>query len=148
LYEEAVKVRPEDYQVPALLSSVYRSLNDQTRYEASVKSTLVKTERHLEFNPDDPRAYYMGGSALILLGETERGEQWFSRALAIEPENVGTNYNIACLYAQIGKIDKAIDSLRRAVDNGFAHKEWIEHDSDLDSLRNDSRFQELLTRIK
>ena len=31
--------------------------------------------------------------------------------------------------------------LETALDKGFGHKEWLEHDSDLDSIRATPRFQ-------
>jgi hypothetical protein len=44
----------------------------------------------------------------------------------------------------VSAADQAIDCLERAVKNGFAQKGWIEHDSDLDPLRGNPRFQALL----
>ena len=52
-------------------------------------------------------------------------------------------YNVACVYAIEGMRDDAISCLERAIDKGYGHKEWILHDSDLNSLRNDKRFKEL-----
>jgi hypothetical protein len=43
-----------------------------------------------------------------------------------------------------GEIEKGIECLESAVKNGFAHKGWIEHDSDLASLRSHPRYQALL----
>lgn len=34
-----------------------------------------------------------------------------------------------------------------AVENGFGHREWIEQDGDLDTLRSLPRFQQLLKRL-
>ena len=148
MFEEAMKVHPEDYQVPALLAAVYRSLNDRTKLEAILHTAVLKAERHLELDPEDARAYCLGAGALFSLGQIERGEEWIVRSIAIEPDNVGTNYNIACLYAQMHNADKAFEYLRNAVKFGFAHREWIEHDSDFDPVRGDPRFQELLRQIK
>jgi serine/threonine protein kinase/Tfp pilus assembly protein PilF len=148
LFEDAISVRPEDYQVPAILSGIYRSLHDQPRFIAITKSSVQKSQRHLELNPDDARAYYLGGCGLLGLGEIAKAEEWFSRAIAIEPTNVGTRYNIACGYAQAGQLEKAIDNLRQAIENGFAHKEWLENDPDLNPLRNDPRFQDLLAKLQ
>jgi adenylate cyclase len=105
-------------------------------------------ERHIELNPNDIRALYMGGSALMHLGQTLRGEGLVMRALSLDPDNPGTLYNVACFFSLSGKADKAIDCIERALKNGFAHKEWIEHDSDLDPVRKDARFQSLLERMK
>jgi TolB-like protein/Flp pilus assembly protein TadD len=148
LYEEAVRVRPEDYQVSSLLSSVYRSLNDVTKYSEAIRSAVQKIERHLEFNPDDARAYYMGGGALIQMGQGERGERWVEKALALDPNNPGTLYNVACAFVQMGKHDRAMECLEQAIGLGFAHREWIEHDSDLDPIRTSPRFQQLLAGMK
>ena len=45
------------------------------------------------------------------------------------------------------KMDKALDCLEKAVFHGYGHKEWIRHDSDLDSLRELPRFQKLLEAV-
>jgi serine/threonine protein kinase/Tfp pilus assembly protein PilF len=148
LFEEAVRVRPDDYQVPVLLTSVYRSLKDEAKYREAIGLALQKVERHIELTPDDARAYYMGGGVLALMGEGEKGEQWIARALALEPDNPGTLYNVACFYSQRGKVNEAIGCLQQAIGHGFAHREWIEQDSDLDPLRDDQRFQGLLARMK
>ncbi len=148
LFEKAITVRPEDYQVPGILMGIYRSLNDQIKYIATVKRLVQKCEQHLKFNPDDARAYYMGGGGLLLLGEMEKGEEWFARAISLGSDNVGTNYNIACAYVQIGKIDEALSYLARAIENGFSHREWFENDPDLDPIKGDSRFQDLLKKMK
>jgi len=99
LFEEALRVRPEDFQAPAIASGLYRSLGDSEKYLWALRITRENVSRHLELHPDDCRAYCHGGMSLYLLGEKEKAETWFRRALELEPENVGTYYNIACLRA-------------------------------------------------
>ena len=43
--------------------------------------------------------------------------------------------------------DEALECLEKAVQNGFGHGGWIDHDSDLDSLRGDPRFEALKKRL-
>jgi hypothetical protein len=50
-------------------------------------------------------------------------------------------YNIACAYSLLGMTEEALSSLETALDKGFGHKEWLEHDSDLNSIRAAPRFQ-------
>ena len=65
------------------------------------------------------------------------------------PEYAGqAHYNLGCLWAIQGKPDKAFESLSLAVDNGFEQPKLFKTDDDLDSLRRDPRFQELLQRLK
>jgi len=104
-------------------------------------------EKHIELNPDDARALYLGGGSLLILGERERGLDWGRRALAIDPRDPLILYNVACLFAQAREDESAIETLGKAMDAGFGHRKWVEHDSDLDPLRDHPRFQELLARL-
>ena len=40
------------------------------------------------------------------------------------------------------------ECLNRAVDFGYAHREWIEHDVDLDPLHGDARWGALIGRFE
>jgi hypothetical protein len=44
-------------------------------------------------------------------------------------------------------LDDAIGCLDKAIGNGFGHREWLLHDSDLDAIREDPRFQALLQKL-
>ena len=80
-----------------------------------------------------------------LLGQPERGLDWAARALAIDAEDLGVLYNVACLYSLEGEAEKALDCLEQAVQQGFGNLEWFEHDPDLDPIREHPRFQALMT---
>jgi len=89
----------------------------------------------------------MGANDLSQLGEWDRSKQWADRALALDPEDSSVLYNLACVYALQNETDRALDCLEKSVASGMGHKEWIEHDSDLDSLRSHPRFQALLQKL-
>ena len=108
---------------------------------------LAQVERHLELNPDDARAYYLGAGALIQIGQRDKALQWARKALSGNDSDSMVLYNVACVYSLGDLIDEAIECLEKAVQNGFGHREWLEHDSDLDNIRNDSRFLALLRRL-
>jgi adenylate cyclase len=38
--------------------------------------------------------------------------------------------------------------LERALGRGWGKRDWIQHDSDYDSLRDDPRFERLLAKLK
>ena len=73
--------------------------------------------------------------------------EWAERAFAIDPTDPGVLYNVACSYVLGGLLDKALDCLERAVDNGFGHRDWLDHDTDLDPLRDSPRFAALRAKI-
>ena len=146
-YEDASRARPEDYQALVLMSAPLKGLGREEEALAALRRGLEVAERHLELNPDDVRALYLGAGALAQLGERERGLDWTRRAYAIDSEDPGVLYNVACAFANMGMIDDAIACLEKAVQNGFGHREWLENDSDLNAVRADPRFQTLLGRL-
>jgi len=88
----------------------------------------------------------MGAMSLSMLGEAEKARDWNRRALAMDPDDPSVLYNIACAFALEDQKNEAISTLKKAIDNGFGHWSWIEHDSDLDPLRDEPAFVELLAR--
>jgi hypothetical protein len=64
----------------------------------------------------------------------------------MDPDDPSVLYNIACAFALEDQKREAISTLKKAIENGFGHWSWIEHDSDLDSLRQEPDFIELLER--
>ncbi len=143
LFAKASQVKPEDYQAPALLGMVFKGLGRAEEAKDAYRRSLLSAEKHLELHPDDARALYMGANALCQLGEKSRSLDWARRALAIDPEDCGILYNVACVYSLLGQVDEGIVCLEKAMTHAYWYKRWAEHDSDLDNLRSDPRFQAL-----
>ena len=57
-------------------------------------------------------------------------------------------YNMACALAVMGRIDEAIDTLEKAVDEGYDDYDWMRMDGDLKNLHEHPRFKNLLERLK
>jgi TolB-like protein/Tfp pilus assembly protein PilF len=147
-FESACALRPEDYSVPALLASVYVSLGKPELSQVAQKRALEAAERRLKVFPDDERALYLGAGCLATMGQPAKAREWAKRAVAMEPDDSAVLYNVACVYAQLGLKDSAIDCLEQAIKAGFGHWEWIEHDSDLDPLRDHPRFKSVMLQKK
>jgi serine/threonine protein kinase/Tfp pilus assembly protein PilF len=147
LFQKASQVNPDDYQSLILLANCHVGLGQKAEAEAAQRRALQIVEKHLELHPDDARALYMGATSLCALGERQRALEWARRALSIEPDDPGVLYNVACNYSNLGRPEEAIDCLEKAINNGFGFKQWIEHDTDLDPLRANPRFQALLKRL-
>ena len=147
-YEEAVRSRPEDYQAPLLMAQIYDDLGRPEEAAASRRRGVAIAEEYLNLNPDDARALYMGANGLVALGEHEKGLDWARRALALEPDDSMVIYNVACIYSLAGRAAEALDCIERAVDAGLTQRGWLEHDSNLDLIRKEPRFQALLKRLE
>lgn len=60
------------------------------------------------------------------------------------PDDAVAHFNAGCYAARAGDADGAIGHLRRAVELNGRVRELIETDDDLDSIRDDQRFAELV----
>ena len=97
-------------------------------------------------SPEDARALYMGANGLVALGERKRGLEWVERALTLDPDEPMVLYNVACIQCLAGDDEAALSSLERALEAGMTAREWLEHDSNLDPIRDTPRFQALFER--
>jgi adenylate cyclase len=146
-YRDAWRVQPEDYQAILLSTDALAKLGWEAEAKKAAEQGIQVADAHLELNPDDARAWLLSGAALMRLGQREQGFERARRAYAVDPEDAGVLYNLACIYALAGSSDEAIDYLDKAVQNGFGQREWLENDSALDSIRGEPRFQALLGKL-
>ncbi|MEO8575516.1 MAG: protein kinase [Gemmatimonadales bacterium] len=147
LFEKAAAIRPEDYQATTFLASAYTAQGRIGEASKASRRAITAIEKWLDINPDDARALNIGATIWSNLGETEHALEWAKRSLSIDPEDPQLLYNVACVYAIEGRKDDALQCLEEAIDKGYGHLEWIQNDSDLNSLRTDARFKALLERV-
>ena len=149
LFERAAENKPDDYQALCLLIHIYRSLGRDRDSKSTARKAIERAESELTLHPENPRAAYLGANALATLGEKDRAREWAARALAIDPDDVLIQYNVACVYSLLGDLEQAFDLLERLLPNaGYELKHgWIKHDSDLDPLRSHPRFQKIMESI-
>jgi len=144
-FTRAADIRPDDYVSPIHLMTAYRSLGRMVDTENWARLGLQRAERALNLNPENSGPAHRGALALAHLGDAARARDWAARALAIDPDDIVAQYNLACVHSVLGDVDKAIDLLERLLPNSSVyHIKWFNNDSDLDNIRHDLRFQKLL----
>lgn len=57
-------------------------------------------------------------------------------------------YNLSCTYALTGKKGEAIDNLRKSIEAGYFNYYHLLEDTDLDTLRNEDEFKQLVESIR
>jgi adenylate cyclase len=146
LMERAAAILPDNYQPPCMLIQLYRSLGQLEKGKQIALKAIPLAERELLLHSEDPRPAHFGVAALIETGQDDRAREWITRAMAIDPEDSATLYNCACAYGKLGDIDKALDLVKQVLERGSSYySDWMAHDSDMDPLRNDPRFQKLIS---
>jgi tetratricopeptide (TPR) repeat protein len=85
------------------------------------------------------------GEAMLAYGEGDYETAVAKQLVVVEkrPDDPVAHFNAGCFTARAGRADEAIEHLRRAVEINERIKELIRTDEDLDSLREDPRFEVL-----
>ena len=84
------------------------------------------------------------GNNLTLKGRYTQGLQIDKRLVQLRPNDALAHYNLACSFALLKRPDQALKSLRRAVELGYRDFRYMREDRDLDSIRHDPRFRQLM----
>jgi tetratricopeptide (TPR) repeat protein len=82
--------------------------------------------------------------ALLDSGRHEEAKRLLTDALGRYADRSTLLYNLACAEAQLGETDAALDHLRAALAARPALAEYARSDADLEPLRGDARFAEIV----
>jgi len=97
--------------------------------------------------PNDALVWHRLGTSRIFLKQYEEAIKNLEQAIKVGGSGPLDFYNLACAFALTGQKEKALDNLEKAINGGFTDRQQYETDSDLDSLRGNTRFKELLKRL-
>lgn len=103
-------------------------------------------QKRIMNNPQDANAYAQLGYLYGIKGELTSELYYYTKALDIRPDFKEVLYNMACIYSAQGEKEKAIQSLEKAIVGGFKSLEIIESDKDLNGIRNEKRYKDLIQK--
>ena len=100
-------------------------------------------------NPDEaytPRSWEVNAEVFAMFdrGAYEEAKQMVSDALAVFDDREVLTYNLACCEARLGETEDAIEHLRKSIELRPGLADNAREDDDLESLRSDPRFAELV----
>src|SRR5947209_5825651 len=84
------------------------------------------------------------GNNLTLKGRYLEGMEIDKKLIQLKPGDSLAHYNLACSLALLKQPDQALKTLRRAVELGYRDFRYMKQDRDLESIRRDPRFKQLL----
>jgi TolB-like protein/DNA-binding SARP family transcriptional activator/predicted Zn-dependent protease len=152
LLERAAQLQPDDFRALGLAVNAYRSLGRRDDLQSAARRCLERVEAEVAVHPDNAGALAFGAAVLAELGEAGRAEAWAARAAMIDSIDSITNYNLACAFVRLGKLDEALARLEQVFsDPPFSrrsHVEWMKHDSSFEPLRSHPGYGALLARLE
>jgi adenylate cyclase len=150
LLEKAVVLMESDVHAWARLVTLYHALGDAAAKKVAAESTIAQAEKVLAHDPSNGAVMSFGAGAYSAMGQVDRAREWAERAVLVDPDNLSMRYNFACALAAFGG-DKqgALRQLERSLGTaGVFHIAIAEADPDLDSIRDDPKFEAIIVRAK
>ena len=105
-------------------------------------------ERLIEKKPDFIEALSALGDLYTKKGLYEKGLNIDERLTQLRPEDSTVLYNLACSYSLLKSMDKALETIKKAIRYGYDDFDHLLADKDLINLRQDARFQEYFSLVQ
>ncbi len=122
--------------------------NEEQMVEDDIDFEISFYEDVLKASPDLVNALVLLGDAYTQKGLYEKGLEMDLRLAALRPDDATVHYNLACDYSLLKRADLCIQTLEKALTLGYRAYKHMERDADLDFIRADSRYRELLLKYR
>ena len=150
-FEKAASLNDTDWHNPLMLVTCYEAVDDQTQLLRVAAMVRERVQGAIAMDPTNGTALASGANALAVLGDTDRAREWMRRGPLLDPDNLVMRYNTACAFLRrFGDAKEALHTLEPFFKT-VTSTTWIWHaeaDPDLEAIRDDPRFKEMLAAAK
>ena len=126
---------------------LFISRGDLLKERGDIKGATADYEKVLELD-EEPNDGSCRQYALHGLGRDNEALEWMEKIIDNNPNDYGLYYDKACLLARMERAEDAIKALEEAFKKGFRRFAHLEHDDDMDSLRNLPEYKTLIREYK
>ena len=153
-YDAAVKyhqrgavIKPYSEEPWHHLSMIFQKKGDLKSAREAGKKMVALGLRKLEVNPEDCVVLSRMALTYAVIGERNKALEAVKRIVDIQPDDGIALYNCGATYAWLGKKDEALSYLNAACEKGFMNViHWFKNDPYIESIRDDPKFQEMLSK--
>ena len=150
LLERATALADFDFHSLGMLTASYLARGDMQRVRQCAEKLTGSVEQVLARDPDNGAALAFVALGFAALGQLDRACEWIEKATLLDPDNLYMRYNLAWpLLAFFKDKEAALEMLEPALARAGANLiSLAQADRNLDPLRDDPRFQHMLTAAK
>ena len=113
--------------------------------ETSQQNKISAYDQILDLRPDDVEALSYKADAVLEMQEPLWAISLCQRALKLAPDNGHAHYQLACAYAEIGRWEDAVSTLKKAIEISEAYRDDASVDVSFDQLREHESFRVLVS---
>ena len=144
-FGKAITLAPGDYRNHVFLGDSLTWTPGQTeKARQAYETSIPLAEGVLHVNPRDTGAMGLLALCYARVGRRDEAAELSERAVLLDPENESVLHRAAVVTLILGRRDESLRLLARAVERGYGTVE-IRADPEFSTLRNDTRFQRLLS---
>jgi len=142
-YQKVIEMAPDFPMAQRELGLVYEQKGMYPEALEQLKKSLALPGNYFKtMNTADLAHLY------AVWGKSSEARKVLEELIHNSEQRYASAYGIAVIYAGLGEKDKALEWLNKAYEDRSFWMVWIKNDSRLDGLRSDSRFTDLLRRMK
>jgi tetratricopeptide (TPR) repeat protein len=120
---------------------------DRMNLADRAKELFIQYKSHTDYweemYPDLPATYLLKGAVLTRLGEKEEGFRYGLKGYQMDTSN---HFEFARFLAVQGRTSEALDQLEMAFEQGYRQIVWIKMEPELDFLKDEPRYRQLLAQ--
>ena len=147
LLQRACEIEPDNYHPAIDLATTHIRQGNVEKSPASKQKIAQILKKHVDLHPDDLRSRSIWACNRSEVGEYEAAIKIADELMALDPREPNVLYNLACAYSMCSQSEKALDLLEKAIEAGFSDKDWANSDPELDPIRDENRFLQLMERM-
>ena len=147
-FEGAIRDFSQTIELDSKFAMAWFNRGNAHRLTRDFASASRDYGKAIELDPKFAPAYLNRGLARTALKEFNGAIADFKEVLKTHPNRWEPYYNLACTHALKGDPAEALDMLEKSVDLGFRDATHMEKDPDLETLRGEKRYKDLVERLK
>jgi serine/threonine protein kinase/Flp pilus assembly protein TadD len=144
LFKKVIELNPEFFSAYKDLQIAYDRVGEKEKRDEIRSESLNVYPKYFRQHPDDGRAHLYYATTLAEADRIEEAKSEAAKAVELNPTDPLMQYNVACFYGVIGEKKTSIQTLKSAFSAGYQDYEWTKRDSDLDTIRNEPEYIELM----